>query len=106
MRADGLQVCLVARHEGRPLLVVEDNARATAPRVVVAIDGLEDPKQGEEGEGEGGPVDERVVLVYIQVWASVSVRELGDGRAENVRQKMANKLQAMAMRMARKSGRS
>ena len=63
LQVDGMQFHLVSRHEGRPLLVVEDTARAVTPRTDVAIDGLEDPKQGEEGECQGGPMNEGVMLV-------------------------------------------
>lgn len=43
--------------EGSPLLVGESDAAAEV-LVVKAAGGLENPNEGQDGEGEGGPVNE------------------------------------------------
>jgi len=48
--------------EGTALLISESDA-ATSALAVNAISRLEDPNQGQDGKGEGGPVDEAV-----EVW--------------------------------------
>jgi len=47
----------LTRQEGTALLVRESNAAASA-LAVKAIRCLEDPNEGQDGKGEGGPVDE------------------------------------------------
>jgi len=55
---------LVASNKGSPLLVMQQDRRTTTTvSDKVAVKGFDDPEEGEEGEGEGRPVDEGVPLV-------------------------------------------
>ncbi len=58
-----LCLSLVAADEGRALLVERDAAAAVADLEADADGGLDDPHEGEDGEGEGAPVDERGVAL-------------------------------------------